>query len=841
MKNDEVKALCLALMSADNEDDVIKLLSDAGLWNNHAAWRFYGDYDNNFNTIGNQQSSPDSAMVEKFVNSVDHRLINECLMKSIDPEGPDAPKSIREAVSLFFEDHPKPGSSSQGRVANWSNEKRTKVARGITLATTGMPPRQGKPCFTISDCGEGQTPNMMPYTLLSLNTGKGNKVRIAFVQGKFNMGSTGVLQFCGRNNLQLILTRRNPALLTKGDDLSDKQWGFTIVRREDPEGGGKSSIFTYLSPLGSEKSPRKGEVLRFSSDTMPIFPEGRDAYGRPAEWGTLIKLYEYAAAGYSNSHILLKDGLLGRLNLLLPDPALPIRLHECRKSFKGHEGSFENNLTGLAVRLEDDRGDNLEEDFPSSCPIAVEGQSMVATIYGFKKGKADTYRKNEGIIFLVNGQTHGYLTKEFFNRKDVGRLNYIADSVLVTVDCTNISPRTREDLFKNSRDRLSKHDIRYAIEEKLEEMLKHHQGLHALKEKRRNEEIQSRLQDEKPLEDILKSLLETSPTLSALFLQGQRATNPFKTLKVRGEEQEFHGQKHPTFFKFKGKEYGVELSRECHINQRCRVTFETDAVNDYFSRNVDPGEFSLFLIASGERVPVADYVGPNLHNGIATLSMRLPFNCEVGDSLSFEAVVTDPTRLDPFVNKLSIEVTGVFEPQPGDGSRRKPPSKEKGDERELPSGISLPNIIPIFEADWPKQTPDFDKYTALRVRISEEPDDPNNPHNGENHDVYDFLINMDNLFVKSELKMAGDEIELIRARWRYALVLVGLALLHDDAKTPKPKVEESENENGKDHDIQTKIEHFTRALAPVILPMIDSLGTFDLDAALATTGSGEAT
>ena len=136
------------------------------------------------------------------------------------------------------------------------------------------------------------------------------------------------------------------------------------------------------------------------------------------------------------------------------------------------------------------------------------------------------------------------------------------------------------------------------------------------KEKRRNDEIQSRLQDEKPLEDILKSLLETSPTLSALFLQGQRATNPFKTLKVRGEEQEFHGEKHPTFFKFKGKEYGVELSRECHINQRCRVTFETDAVNDYFSRNVDPGEFSLFLISSGQRVPVADYVGPNLHNGI---------------------------------------------------------------------------------------------------------------------------------------------------------------------------------------------------------------------------------
>ena len=66
---------------------------------------------------------------------------------------------------------------------------------------------------------------------------------------------------------------------------------------------------------------------------------------------------------------------------------------------------------------------------------------MTATIYAFKKGRADTYRKNEGIIFTVNGQTHGQMTKDFFNRKDAGRLNYIADSILVTVDCSTISVR----------------------------------------------------------------------------------------------------------------------------------------------------------------------------------------------------------------------------------------------------------------------------------------------------------------------------------------------------------------------------------------------------------------
>ena len=62
--------------------------------------------------------------------------------------------------------------------------------------------QKSKPCYSILDTGEGQTPEKMPETLLSL--GKSNKLRIPFVQGKFNMGGTGVLQFCGEKNIQLI-------------------------------------------------------------------------------------------------------------------------------------------------------------------------------------------------------------------------------------------------------------------------------------------------------------------------------------------------------------------------------------------------------------------------------------------------------------------------------------------------------------------------------------------------------------------------------------------------------------------------------------------------------------
>ncbi len=73
----KLKVHCLSLMEADSEEDVIDILTKVGHWNNPNVWRFYGDNENNFSTIGNQQSKPEAALVEKLINSVDARLMNE--------------------------------------------------------------------------------------------------------------------------------------------------------------------------------------------------------------------------------------------------------------------------------------------------------------------------------------------------------------------------------------------------------------------------------------------------------------------------------------------------------------------------------------------------------------------------------------------------------------------------------------------------------------------------------------------------------------------------------------------------------------------------------------------
>jgi hypothetical protein len=77
------------------------------------------------------------------------------------------------------------------------------------------------------------------------------------------------------------------------------------------------------------------------------------------------------------------------------------------------------------------------------------------------------------------------------------------------------------------------------------------------------------------------------------------------------------------------------------------------------------------------------------------------------------------------------------------------------------------------------------------------------------------------------------------------LVLLGLALVQENeaakAKAKKDDAEEKEDEDEGEANIERRVAEFTKAVAPVLLPMIESLGDLDEDAVPAVVGSGEAT
>lgn len=826
MSNQEAREFFMELLNADDEDAVISILQNQGYWDRPDVWREYGDRSGNFSTIGNQQSRPEAALVEKIINSVDARLMNECLASGIDPTSSSAPSSIRHAVARFFEGK-EIDAESGGTIRDWTQTKRTDESRNITLAATGT---RRNPCLTIADIGEGQTPNRLPDTFLSID--RENKLRIPFVQGKFNMGGTGALKFCGNHHFQLVLSRRNPTIVStmqeKGEDRSADLWGFTIVRRERPRseaGAVRNSVYKYLAPIPLDGDNAKHGVLRFSADSLPLMPEHNQPYERQAEWGSVLKLYNYDMKNFT-SHILMKDGLLSRIEILLPEIAIPVRLHECR-DFKGKaEASFATPLSGLVTRLEDGRGGNLEEGFPRAVPFQVEGHDMVARIYAFQKGKAETYRTNEGVVFTINGQTHGAIPKSFFGRNKV-KMHRLADSLLVMVDCSNISVEAREDLFMNSRDRLSSGHLRKAIERQMEDILANHPALRALREQRRQKEIADRLEDSKPLEDVLNSILKSSPSLASLFLKGHRLKNPFKRRggQTAGEEgskageKPYHGKPHPTFFKFHKKKQGELLEREAEIERRCRVKFDTDVVNDYFERSSMPGRYRIRVVGNGEGVAVLNS-NLVLHNGFGNWNIDIPDDVSIGDRLALECLVSDDVNPDGFTNILQLTIVKQSPGGPGPSTRRRSRTKgggETGDEE--PFGIELPVIKKVREGDWPVEG--FDKFSSTKVTADVDTED------GQEKTVYTFTINVDNRYLKTEMKDAKSDASLVETKFVYGNVLLGLALIRDyrERKRHKPDDPNDEETNGDgEDDVFDRIEVTSRAVAPFLVPMIDSLG-----------------
>jgi hypothetical protein len=582
MKYEDAKKLCLELINADSEEEVVAILKKWGFWDDPACWRYYGDDELNWNRAGNQQARSDFAVNEKLVNTIDSRLMLECMLAGINPEDHQkAPQSMREAVNRFIE---KTWGGvlkvTGGRVEEWPAKMRTQVAEGISVFTTG--PKGMKPCVNVADLGEGQTPEAFPLTLLSL--GKRNKFSVRFAQGKFGQGSTGAIRFCGKRKLQLVISKRHPKLLVnpavhakypKHQD--DDCWGVTVVRREGEGMNIATPFLSYLAPIDADKHPRAGRVPRFKADTMPLFPKGDKAYQRDVEHGTLVKLYEYNLTSVSN--ILRRSGLRPKIDLLLPEPALPMRFHECRTHMKSDSEQSET-MSGLFARL--NSNPNLEQIKPAEITITVQGHELIARIFAFKPGSSDTYRNAEGVVFTINGQAQGYIKANIFARKKVG-LQRLAKDLLVVLDCSSLTAMEQHDMFMPSRDRLVE-DNAFAmdVEKKIEQALHDHPGLRLLKNSRQKMDIDEQLADNKPLEDALKRVLKSSPTLARIFGLGQRLHNPFKSETKELSDKPFVGKQHPTFFRFAGKEEGVLLARAAHLGSKVRIAFDTDVVDELF-------------------------------------------------------------------------------------------------------------------------------------------------------------------------------------------------------------------------------------------------------------------
>ena len=253
-----IKRFFEKLYFAQTEDDVDQIINTHPDIFKPENWYPLGSNDNNFGVIENQQSTPIAALIEKITNSIDAVLMKKCLEAGIDPKSSQAPKSMERARTNFFPDH-----------RDWDLARpRNQQAESIQIVADG-PKRNTS--LIIYDAGEGQHPEDFENTFLSLLYG--NKNEIHFVQGKYNMGGSGAIVFCGKKRYQLIGSKRYDK---KGE------FGFTLTREHllnrEEEKVKKNTWYEYLKI--------DGEIPSFHAEQQDL-----GLYNRKFTTGTIIKLY----------------------------------------------------------------------------------------------------------------------------------------------------------------------------------------------------------------------------------------------------------------------------------------------------------------------------------------------------------------------------------------------------------------------------------------------------------------------------------------------------------------------------------------------------------------------
>lgn len=769
------------LLKSESEKDVLKALKSAGYWEEefdqeNSNWTLLGGRSNNYSTINNQSSNATSAIVEKLINSMDAMLISKCIENGIDPRSKEAPKNMSEAVEKFF-------GVKDGRLENLDSSEQTTMAQNIQFIATGAKgkDRKNEPCYMIVDKGEGQTPEKMHDTILSIE--KENKKAINFVQGQFNQGGTAAIQFCGNEengfNMQLIASKRNPNILKTGES---NDWSFTIIRRVESEKikkASKYSEFIYLAP--------KNNLLTFkgSLKALPDSSQNYKPYVEDLEFGTLIKLYEYQWDKMGST--VIRDQYRAVNKKLLTSP-LPVKFIESRDYAADH-----NSVT--FVGLWNRKQDEMEEGFPISGKIDLTKENI-----GVIPWKCTVYKKGtnqreieSGVFLTINGQEHGNLGPTFVQNHL--KFAHLQGFLIIDLDFNSINKRKKEDLISSSRDRLRKNSTYKLITESVKEAFAEHPKLKELNNIRKTSNQLEKLNKEGNYDQILNELVKKDKEFFNV-LTGL-ANFDAKTIRKFIPESDYAGKKFPTFFHF-SKNKKTEYEHKSPINKNPRISLKTDVMNDYFYRsaNNSPGTIKF---TPNELTPSYELVDGDLN-----LVLHYPKKAKAGDEYNLKIEIHDdnPDTVK-FENNLKLIALKELKSNGSKTKKKKQKKDPEGNETNPVSGLPTP-IEYSHKSDAENAAPEdwgWNEYTSLEFRAG------------------DWYVNEDNIYLENENASPGANILLNKDWFKIGLLIQGLSI--------KNKLE-TEN---LDIDRQTDILNYTLpGLGFAIIPILKNLPNINIDA-----------
>ena len=790
------KKVCFRILRAESERQVTEIIYSVPEMANSINWHPIDERETNFNVVTNQASTGSKALTELCTNMVDAILMKHAHMKGIDSRGSQAPHSVTGAVRDLVQ---LKGSPS-GILAEVDDEEylRTFAEDNLIIGVTGGRTQSESLCLSFVDNGEGQRPSDFKETFLSLS--KGNKSDIPFVQGKYNMGSSGVLNYCGRRWYKLIVSRRFD---------ESGPWGWTLVRRRPSSGKPVAEYFNI------------NEIPWFLASVIHPMTLGNGDADKKVHLstGTIVKLYDYkmeSATSFRNIRESLNENLISTV--------LPFRLMDYRvtpqRTGRRAQGVDERTVSGMEfLLLRRDRGESTEDDAESAYEPGTKehigniddpelGRVSVQAIIPRRQpsGKhLPTWlalpRNTDRVFHTVNGQVQ-YKKKRGYLSQRCG-FPALKDRVVIIVDASELSEAGHNDVWKGDRENVRATEVGQLYKEKVTEVIKDSPYLKELQGKVVREET-DRL-TEKGRITLFQGLVDNDPSIAQLLPGGAVVTLPGYVGLEEEEQEEWQGKYSPTFLELVGRSVRQD-GAEIEIGGRRKVLFQTDAVNDYFSRPDNRG-----------RVFTSDLAGRfsqtnTFRNGTLTMTFT-PDTTKVmvGDEVRSSVSLLDDAMPEPVTEELLLRVVGERPIQRGGGRRQRKSSENE--EQEGTEGRDLPPyewltkdgrlIGENVTTTWPEE---FTEQDGGYVK--------------DLGDVKVYYINYDNAHFRRFLDTERDENNKKVVTEQYRIGMLVLMLGVEDAYS---RMEEGERKTELSNNIDEIRQLAAQGAATVVLSIVKTL------------------
>ena len=641
---------CIALLRCESEQEVQSVVEATPEMSDTTNWQPIDERDSNFNVVTNQASTGSKALAEMCTNMVDAVLMKHAFEQNVPLTGPDAPQSVLEGVRQLVALE----GTLTGRLADADSDRplREFATENLVVGVTGGTRRDESLCFTFVDNGEGQHSGDFQDTFLSLS--RGNKTEIPFVQGRYSMGSSGVLSYCGDHWYKLIISKR----FTR-----DGNWGWTLVRRR-PTSGTPIAEYFHL----------QNEIQEF--DAHQIWPlmlgSGQLDEAVAPRSGSIIKLYDYQM---ETRNISFRD-IRESMNLNLVSTVLPIRLMDYRyradpsRGGRRAQGVDERSLFGIEylllkshaheVDLRDDDEETVQGDRNHvgriNDPYLGRIDISVIVLPRELPGWLKPNRTRARVFHSVNGQVQFTDGRNYVSAQC--RLPGLKDRVVLIVDASDLTEAAYNDVWKGDREsiRQTRRGAQYV--DAVTQVIRNSQYLKDLQHQLREEELDNVVS--RGSTELFQSLVNEDPNVAQLLPYGELVTTP---RGPRPGPQEYVGQFSPSFLRLVGRRLrddGIDIA----VGGTRRVTFETDVVNDYFYRPDNRGD-----VLTSRGLSTLGY-DCSLSNGRLVVN----FSCAndhnlIGNTLTGRVGLTDDAMLQPIFENVNFNVLAERQPSPPGTSR----------------------------------------------------------------------------------------------------------------------------------------------------------------------------